>query len=241
MELINKKENKIVFRTEIEESLANAIRRYVSHVPIMAIDEVEIMKNDSPLYDETVAHRLGLVPLKNDKNVKENAEAKMKLSVKKEGFVYSGELNGEMDVVYDKIPITILDRGQEMELNATVRAGKGIEHSKFNPGLIFYRNVCEIILDKSLREEIKNIFPNIEMKEKGDKIVVRDINGEEISDVCEGIAQKLGKDVETNVGNELVITVESFGQLDAKEILKKSVGVLKKDLEDLDKAIQKSK
>ena len=64
MEIIERKENQITFRAEISDSLANAVRRYINQIPILAIDEVEIYKNDSPLYDETVAHRIGLIPLK---------------------------------------------------------------------------------------------------------------------------------------------------------------------------------
>ena len=46
---------------------ANAIRRLIiERVPTMAIYEVEYTKNSSALYDEIVAHRLGLIPLKTD-------------------------------------------------------------------------------------------------------------------------------------------------------------------------------
>ena len=71
MKLIKKTEEKIIISEEIEDSLINAIRRFVHEIPILAIDEVEIFKNDSALYDETIAHRLGLIPLKMDKSVEE--------------------------------------------------------------------------------------------------------------------------------------------------------------------------
>src|SRR3990170_2713899 len=146
MKIIEKKEDSLVMEAEIDESLANALRRYLNHIPVAAIDEVEIIKNDSPLYDETVAHRIGLIPLKMDKSLKK--DAKVKLVAKKDGMVYSGELSGEAKSVYEKMPITFLNKGQEFEINAVTKTGKGIEHSKFSPGMIFYRNVAEITVDR---------------------------------------------------------------------------------------------
>jgi len=64
MELIEKKENQITFIAEADERLMNSIRRYVNQIPVLAFDEVVISRNDSPLYDETIAHRMGLIPLK---------------------------------------------------------------------------------------------------------------------------------------------------------------------------------
>ncbi|MBI2057159.1 DNA-directed RNA polymerase subunit D, partial [Candidatus Pacearchaeota archaeon] len=123
MKLIKKKTDKLIFSAEVDNSLANAIRRYISQIPIVAVDEVEISKNDSALYDETLAHRIGLIPLKAKKQT-----GKIKLDSKKEGIVYSGELKGDAEVVYDKIPITLLDKGQELEIKATLKSGRGFEH-----------------------------------------------------------------------------------------------------------------
>ncbi|MBU3906882.1 MAG: DNA-directed RNA polymerase subunit D, partial [Nanoarchaeota archaeon] len=141
MKLIEKKENQIVFTSNIEESLANAIRRYTYEIPILAIDEVEIFKNDSALYDETIAHRLGLIPLKMDGSFDEKTEIKLKLAVKKGGVILSEEIKGQVEPAYKNIPIVSLNTDQELEMIATVKLGKGKEHSKFSPGLVFYRNV----------------------------------------------------------------------------------------------------
>ena len=239
MEIINKSDNKIVFTAEIEESLANAIRRYLGEVPILAVNEIEISQNGSPLYDETISHRIGLIPLKTDKSINEKTTGILKLSTKKDGIVYSGELKGEIEVVHDNIPITILHRGQELELIANIVAGKGNEHARFSPGLMFYRNIAEITLDKDFLPEIKNLFHENEIKEKGNKIIVIDNKEKPISDVCEGLCERAKKECETNYTGELVISLESFGQMNAQDILVKSIESLKKDLAEIDKKISK--
>ncbi len=236
MELIDSKENKIVFKENINESIANAIRRYFNQVQILAIDEVEIIKNGSALYDETVAHRMGLIPIVNEKVGEKGGH--LKLNSKKEGFVLSEELTGDVDVVYGNIPITFLDKEQELELTATVKPGRGVEHVKFSPGLMFYRRVSEITMDKEFLEDVKRTCPNATIKEKGDKIIVLDDGVKEIKDVCEGICERANKKAEVKEGEEIIVTIEGFGQMPVKDVFKKSIEVLGKDLAEVSKKIK---
>ncbi len=233
MKLIKKNSDKLIFSAEIENSLANAIRRHLNQIPIVAVDEVEISKNDSALYDETLAHRIGLIPLKAKKQT-----GKMKLESKKEGIVYSGELKGDAEVVYDKIPITLLDKGQELEIKATLKTGKGSEHAKFSPGLMFFRNSSEIRMNKKFKDKIKEIYPHANIKESGSQIIVFDDGGEEILDVCEGISEKSGEKPEIKENSELIINLESFGQISPEAIFEKSIEVLKKDLNEISKKLK---
>ena len=47
--------------------IANELRRIMlCEIPTMAITEVIFMENETPLYDEMIAHRLGLIPLTTD-------------------------------------------------------------------------------------------------------------------------------------------------------------------------------
>ena len=64
----NKDKTKISFLIKgIHYTYANALRRIIiNKVPTMAIENVEIRKNSSALYDEMVAHRLGLIVLKTN-------------------------------------------------------------------------------------------------------------------------------------------------------------------------------
>jgi len=239
MKKIEKTSNQIVFNADISETIANSLRRYMNQILVLAVDEVEISRNDSALYDEAIAHRISLVPLKTDKSVNEKTTEKLKLDAEKEGLVYSKNLKGNAEVVYPGIPITTLSEGQELQLVAFVKAGRGAEHAKFSPGLMFYRNVSEITLDKEFYDDIKKTFPNAEIKEKGNKIIVIDNKKSEMLDFCEGLAEKKNKKAEIETRSELVITIESFGQMTPEDMFKKSTEELRKDLSAIQKASEK--
>lgn len=238
MELIEKNQNQTTFIVQTKESLANAIRRYINEIDILAIDEVEIFKNDSALFDETVAHRIGLIPLKSENSQKKEFE--LKLSQNKEGIVYSGELKGSAEVVYEEIPITILNKGQEIEILAKARLGKGSEHAKFSPGILFYRNVSEITMDKSFLEKIRKVCLDADIKEKGNKITIKDNKKKSILEVCEGIVEKEKKEYNIEDSDELIVTIESFGQINVKDIFSKAIKELKSDLDEVTKKIDKA-
>ncbi len=238
MEKVKSEENKLVFKAEIDESIANSIRRYTFMVPVLAIDEVEISRNDSALYDETVAHRLGLVPIVTPKVFAKDREEKLKLSTKKEGVVYSGDLKGGVKVAFEKIPITMLDKSQEIQVEATARLGKGSEHSKFLPGLMFYRNLVNIQVDKDCPKEILEACPKGLIVREGDKTKISDPIACDSCGICVETAKKGGKEcVKIEPSKELLITIESFGQMDPEDIFKKSVEELKKDLDEVSKGV----
>jgi DNA-directed RNA polymerase subunit D len=238
MKILNKKNNQITFSAELDESLANAIRRYVNQIPTLAIDEVEISKNDSPLYDETIVHRLGLIPLKMDKT-NEKGGGKLTLVADKEGIIYSGDIKGKIKPVYDKIPITVLKKGQTLEIVATVRAGEGSEHSKFSPGFMFYRNMIKIKIDKDCPKEIINSCPKGILKADG-KVSAVDGTECDVCEACIDLCKKMGKNsIELIPTGELIITVESFGQISEEDIFKRAIEVLKDDLKEVVKKISK--
>lgn len=58
-------DNFIRFRLKnVSLAYANALRRIIiSEVPTMAIEFVKLLENTSPLHDEFISHRLGLIPL----------------------------------------------------------------------------------------------------------------------------------------------------------------------------------
>ena len=235
MKKIIKTDEKIVFSSDMGMTLANAIRRSVNEIPILAIDEVDIYKNDSALYDQIVAHRLGLVPLKNQK-LKEGGVVELKLDVKannKKTDVLSGDF-GEMSVI-SELPLVILEKDQEVEVVAKAKQGKGVEHSKFSPGFVFYRalNNIEIGKDAEKRQELAELYPEVFSSEAG-KLKVKnawalDLDVEELKEF-EG--------VKVTPTDEIVFFIESWGQISADDIFEGAIKALGKNLDEVAKELK---
>src|SRR3989338_6585252 len=193
----DKEKQRMQFIADMETSLANAIRRSVLEIPIMAIDEVEIIKNDSALYDEIIAHRLGLIPIKTDKSSK---EIKFKLK----------EIGPKMVYATDITP------------SIGTRLKKGIEHVKYSPGLVYFKhNVNEDILDYIIIDgDGKVSCDEDQLKNKG-------ISEEKIKEI------KSIKEIK-----EIEFNLESWGQLEIRDIFVKAIDVLEANLKELEKAVK---
>lgn len=148
-------ETLFVFK-DTHNTIVNSIRRtIIDDVPTFAIEEVEIVQNDSPLYDEVIAHRLGLIPLKTDlKSYNFKSECKcggvgcalcevsMTFKGDEEGYVYSGNIKSndpKIVPVDDKIPVTKLLPNRNVEMNLKAVLGTGREHAKWAPGHAYMR------------------------------------------------------------------------------------------------------
>ena len=256
IKILSKKEDKITFLVQgIDETIANSLRRSVQEVPILAIDTVEFVKNDSALFDEILAHRIGLLPLKTEKmTLQEECTCKgkgcskctvsFKLEKKGPCTVYSSELKGKAEVVHEKTPIVILADGQELQFSATARLGKATEHTKFSPGLMYYRPVCAININKNCDacgDCIKSCpLKILEMKEG--KIITAHIEDCDICEACLDACNKKGKNaLEIKTSNEdFIFVIESWGQLTAKEIFTEAIKILGENLKELEKKLEKS-
>ena len=138
----------------IDRVYANALRRFaISEVPCMAIDEIVIHDNSSVLYDEILAHRLGLIPLTTDLEgyiLPQDCDCKTSLGCTKcrvllvldavatdeVKTIYSGDLVSEDTRVkpyVDNIPIIKLAPSQKIKLEAYAKLGKGRHHAKWQP------------------------------------------------------------------------------------------------------------
>ncbi len=150
--------NSVVIQLDgVDRSYANAVRRFcLAEVPSMAIDDVVILENSSVLYDEILAQRLGMVPIRTDLTryiLPEKCDCGSPLGChkcrvlfvldakgkEKVSTVLSGDLVSEdRDVrpVSESIPIVKLAQGQSVKLEAYARLGRGKEHAKWQPATV---------------------------------------------------------------------------------------------------------
>lgn len=118
---------------------ANMLRRYaIGSVNVFAIDNITVYENTSSLFDEYIANRIGLVPIKMASGYKPGDEVVFTLDAHGPGTVYSGELKGVSDkirVANSKIPLLKLLEEQNLRLEAKARMGIGRKHAKWQTGL----------------------------------------------------------------------------------------------------------
>lgn len=153
IKILESSENRIkVLFNAVDRTYANSIRRLaINAVPIMAIDDVVIHDNSSVLYDEIIAHRLGLIPLITDLEgyvIPEECSCKTNLGCSKcrvllvldaiatddVKTVYSRDLISEDALVKPKIgniPIVKLAPSQKIKLEAYAKLGTGQDHAKW--------------------------------------------------------------------------------------------------------------
>ncbi len=237
MNLINPKKEILSLKIKIGESLANSIRRSVFEIPVLAVKELEISKNGSPLYNETIAHRVGLIPLKKGTIQNKKALPSFKLDCEGPGFVYSREMKGEPELLSGDIPITYLGEEQKLNFVAKTEMGTGLEHSKFLPGFIFYRKFFDVKIDKKCPKEILE-FPGEFLKEEKGTLKMREGLDESTLVNFREFSKKFGKDlVKVTPTENLFLSIESFGQITPKKIFEESIKELKKNLKEFSKKL----
>ena len=256
----DKKQNKISFILEnTTPSFANLVRRVIiGSIPTIAIEDVEFRYNDSVLYDEMIALRLGLLPLTTDlKTYNFPADCKCKgkgcarcsvtLSLKEKGpkTVYASDLKSKdpkIKPVFPETPIVKLLKGQKLEIIATAILGKGKHHIKWGAGTAFYQYKPIIELKNCTNEKVAEVCPKNIFKFKNNKI---EINKDKLLDchLCEACIDEC-KDGSVKVKgdkNNLLFNVESWGQLSIKEVLTKASEIIDAKLNELNDKLKKAK
>jgi DNA-directed RNA polymerase subunit D len=241
---------------------ANALRRVLlSEVPKMAIDNVEFhlgqmhdqegreYESISPLFDEIVAHRLGLVPIPTDLDL---MVERSKCSCGGEGCpscqiiysmqcygpteVFSGDLkplgDASLAVKDEHIPITRLGEGQGAFIYAYAELGTAKRHAKWQgTSGVSYRHMPKVKIDASKCDNggtCIGVCPKDVFKVEGKgKVIVAE---EKACILCNQCIKVCKTKAITLVAEEdkFIFEFETDGSLTAKKTLLVALDILEK-------------
>jgi DNA-directed RNA polymerase subunit D len=148
LEILNEEDDVLEAQlTQANEAIANSLRRsMMAKVPTLAIKELQITQNESGLFDEVLANRMGQIPFTIPENIEEGDT--VHIAVQQEGptNVHAEDLkadNDEAEPVNPDALIVQLKEDQELKLEAEAVLGKGRDHAKHQGGTIGYQKTGE--------------------------------------------------------------------------------------------------
>jgi DNA-directed RNA polymerase subunit D len=255
IEVKEKNENEIVFIIRnAEVPFVNAIRRIaMMEIPKIAIEDVNIVKNDSAMFDEVLAHRLGLTPLFSHSEdieglvMSEDCDCddycprcSVSLTLNKTGpcVVYSKDLSStdsKIKPVYDTIPLLKLKEDEDVELEAVAKLGFGKDHAKWIPTTVCsYKQYPKITFNEDLDvdyESAEACPKGILKADKRSKIIK--VNNIEDCAMCKS-CMRASETGYVNVGyeeNNFIFRLETDGSMTPEEVLLKACDVLSEKAE----------
>lgn len=259
--VLEKTEDTLKLHVEgVRPGLMNALRRVIiAETPSMAIEEVVILENQTPLFDEIIAHRLGLVPLTTnfDTYVLSSectcegagchlcqAGFTMEVEAPEDGYIATtGDLKPQdPDVVpvSDKIPIAKMAKGQRIVVEAYARLGIGQDHAKWQPvSTMAYKMIPHVEVDPKkcdgCEECVEACFRQVfEMQDN--KAVVADEMNCTLCNLCVETCDVNAITV-TYDENSFIVTIESTGAASPEQIVDKGLDVFRNKYEELIKLL----
>jgi DNA-directed RNA polymerase subunit D len=252
-------------------TFVNALRRTIlSDVPKMAIEDVEFhlgpiraedgreYESVTPLFDEIIAHRLGLIPLPTDLELyrfRASCEAChgegcpqctiiYAINKKGPGVVHSSDLepigDPKLKPVDPRIPIVKLGDGQAMLVYATAVLGLGRDHAKWQAASgVTYRYYPTLsVKGREVREGLEAYFCGEHagrVEDEGEAVfpeVVKCPNCKAANLIAEGQLE-LGGDA-----TRFVFSFETDGSLTARDVLLKGAEILEGKFSSLSGAFE---
>lgn len=144
LEILNEEDGVLEAQlSNANEAIANTLRRSMMvKVPTLAIKELHINQNESGLFDEVLANRMGQIPWTIPENVEEGDT--VHIAVQKEGpaMIHAEDIkadNDEAEPVNLDALIVELKEDQKLELEGEAVLGTGEEHAKHQGGTIGYQ------------------------------------------------------------------------------------------------------
>ena len=238
----------------VSAAYCNTLRKMMlNYVPVMAIENVEFRDNSSALFDEIVAHRLGLIPLKTDlksyelpKSEKDISDKKalctVTLTLKEKGpkMVKASDMKSndpKITPVYENMPIVNLLKGQKLEFIATAVLGQGFKHAKWSPCHVYYTAIPNLTISEDFNlKKAKEIFPSVIFDSKN-KIKESLILKHNLIDAVAHLDEDIIK-VEYSQDN-FIFHLESWGNLTPKEIFEEGLKQLQNKLIEFDSELKK--
>ncbi len=241
--ILSRKGEKLKFLLEgATPAFANTLRRIMlSEIPNLAIDVVDFHDNTSALFDEVIAHRLGMIPLKFDPkkfNFSEECKCGGKgcpscevfFALEKTGpaMVYSSDLkpsNKNVKPLFPDFPVVKLLKGQHLKLEAIARLGRGKDHAKFQAANVSYNYLPSLEVRKPRNpRKIEKACPKGVLAVRRNKLVLADPFGCNECGVCEEVSEgqvKINSDP-----TKFVFRVESISGLEPQYIVGESARIL---------------
>lgn len=241
----------------------NTLRRtLMMEVPKLAIDDVTIYDNRSALFDEVVAHRLGLLPIPTDPmafNFQSectcegegcaNCTLLYTLTFEGPGTVYSRDLqpaSGEEvhEVPDPDVPIVKLGQDQRIMLEATAVLGTGAAHAKWQPVIAAaYREYPTVEIPDDLEipakvlDELESMAPEGAVSfEDGTVQVLDPIEGHDFLYNASGRYGLEGVRFGTEPGT-FIFRFETDGALTTKQAFRQAIKVLMGKLKGVEDAL----
>jgi DNA-directed RNA polymerase subunit D len=270
LEVLDQDEHNLRFIIKgISIEMVNALRRIMlSWIPCMAVDEVIILKNDSPLYDDILAHRIGLIPLTTDLevyNLPEDCECggfgcpqcqvSLTLEITNDSkdnlVIYSGDLESndpKIIPVDPNIPIAKIGKDSSLIFEAYAVLGRARDHVKWQAvSNVFYRYLPKIEFDNSKCDECP------------DKCIVSRMCPEKLFDFSDNKTPKLKKEYWKNctlckaceencpqnaikVGHEkdaYIFSIESDGVLPLNVVIQKTFEIFLGKIDEFTEDLEK--
>ncbi len=230
----------------VTPAFMNSIRRTImTDVPCLAVEDVTFYENDSVIFDEMLAGRLGMLPIKTDTKTYKEGD-KVKLILEKEGpaIVTSKDIkctDPKIEILDKRIYITKLGKGQKVKIEMTAVMDTGKKHAKFQPAIVAYNELPYIDNDKSNVKNAKDLveeMPKGSIELKAGKLFLLDPYNITTQNQIEDILTKHGAKLAYSE-NEFVLTIENTGQLSPKELIESAVQEIKKKLEGLEEGLGK--
>jgi DNA-directed RNA polymerase subunit D len=233
---------------DITPAFLNSIRRsIIDMVPTMAIENVEFIANDSVMYDEMMAHRLGLLPLTTDlenytfRTDEGSTANECTLTLEVQGpCIVTAEMMQTSDAkitpAYPQMPIVELLEGQKVSIICKAILGRGSEHAKWSSGLAYYTYDAKITVKQGPElDQAKHLLPEGAFDDAGN-VSGKHIKQNNLVDAVDGVCPQ-GIHI-TYDSSVLHFTVESWGQLPAVEVVRQAVACLQSSLDTLQAAVE---